>query len=61
MKTTKGEGLKLPRDIDQIFERMIDSGVKIHAWTKANVLVHYTHECLGNILEATGVSCQRAS
>jgi hypothetical protein len=57
MKTK--DGLKLPRDVDQIFERMMAAGVKVQAWTKANVLVHYTHECLGNILEATGVSCKQ--
>jgi len=51
----KGEGLVLPRDIDLIFEKFKEQGVNVQAWTKANVLVHYTHECLGNILEANGV------
>lgn len=60
MRTKKGEGLKLPRDIDQIFERFKEAGVNVHAWTKANVLVHYTHECVGNILEANGVHCQKS-
>ena len=61
LRSKKGEGLKLPRDIDQIFEKFTESGVRVHAWTKADVLVHYTHECLGNILEANGVSCQKGA
>jgi len=55
MRTKKGEGLRLPRDIDQIFEKFAESGVTIHAWVKAKIIVHYTHECVGNILEANGV------
>ena len=46
---------KLPREMDLIFETLKESGVNVQAWTKANVLVHYIHECLGNILEANGV------
>lgn len=60
MRTKKGEGLKLPRDIDLIFEKFQENGVKITAYTKANVLAHFTHECIGNILEANGVSYGRA-
>lgn len=58
MRTRKGEGLKLPRDIDIIFEKFQENNVKIVAYTKANVLAHFTHECIGNILEANGVQCQ---
>lgn len=54
----KGEGLRLPRDVDLIFEKFKECDVKMHAWTKANVLVLYTHECVGNILEANGVRVQ---
>lgn len=57
LRTKKGEGIKLPRDIDLIFEKFKEAGVKVIASTKANVLVHYAHECLGNILEANGVTC----
>lgn len=61
MRTRKGEGIKLPRDIDLIFEKFQEQDVKIVAYTKANVLAHFTHECIGNILEANGVQCQQTS
>lgn len=57
LRTKKGEGIKLPRDTDLIFEKFKEAGVKIVANTKSNVLVHFAHECLGNILEANGVTC----
>lgn len=59
MRTKKGEGIKLPRDIDLIFEKFQEAGVKIVAYSKANILAHFTHECIGNILEANGVSFGR--
>jgi hypothetical protein len=59
MRTKKGEGIKLPRDVDLIFEKFKENEVKVVAKTTANVLVHYAHECLGNILEANGVTCHR--
>jgi len=59
LRTKKGEGIKLPRDVDLIFEKFKENGVKVVASTKANVLVHYAHECLGNILEANGVTCHK--
>lgn len=58
LRTKKGEGIKLPRDVDLIFEKFRECDVKTYAYTKANVLVTYTHECVGNILEATGVRVQ---
>lgn len=61
MRTRKGDGIKLPRDIDQIFEKFQEHDVKIHAWTKANIIAHFTHECVGNILEANGVNCQQGA
>jgi hypothetical protein len=61
MRTKKGEGIKLPRDIDLIFEKFQENDVKMLAYTKANIVAHFTHECVGNILEANGVSCQQAT
>jgi hypothetical protein len=58
LRTKKGEGIKLPRDVDLIFAKLQENDVKIGAWVKANVMVHLTHECLGNIMEATGVVCR---
>lgn len=59
LREKKGEGLKLPHTIEDIFQKCVEKGVKIQAYTKCNVLRHYSHECVGNILEAVGVSCKR--
>lgn len=57
LRTKKGEGLKLP-PLDELFDTCQKYGVKTLAYTKAKVLIHFTHECLGNILEANGIVCQ---
>lgn len=59
LRDAKGEGLKLPYTIEDIFQKCVDKKVKIQAYTKCNVLKHYSHECVGNILEAVGVSTKQ--
>lgn len=50
------KGFKLPRDIDLVFEKFKELGIKIHAWTKAKVTIMETYECLGNIMNTPSVS-----
>lgn len=50
-RNKKGEGIKVSVYLDEIFTK-----IKFCAYVKAKVVVTYTHECLGNILECAGVS-----
>lgn len=59
LRDAKGEGLKLPYTIEEIFQKCVERKVKVQAYTKCNVLKHYSHECVGNILEAVGVSTKQ--
>lgn len=59
LRDRKGEGVKIPRDIPDFVKKCVEKGVKVRAYTKANVLVHYTHEAVGNILEAVGISTKQ--
>lgn len=59
LREKKGEGIKLPSNTEEIFQKCVEKGVKVHAYTKCNVLRHYSHECVGNILEAVGISCRK--
>jgi hypothetical protein len=55
LRTRKGEGLKIPNDIESLFSKFTECGVKMIAYTKANVIVHKYHECIGNIMENASV------
>lgn len=59
VKGRKGEGLKLPNTTPELFKRFKDCDVRCIAYTKAEVLMHYSHECIGALLETAGVSCQK--
>lgn len=59
IREAKGEGLKLPNTMEEIFQKFADKKVKIQAYTKCNILRHYSYECVGNILEAVGVSTKQ--
>lgn len=57
-KKLRGEKIqvKLPtEDPEAMFACLKRIGIKIAAATKARVICHYIHECLGNILETPGV------
>lgn len=58
LRDKKGEGVRIT-SIDDMFQKCVEKGVKVHAYTKCNVIRHYSHECVGNILEAVGVSCRK--
>ena len=51
LRERKGDGFKIPLNHNDIFTK-----IKTCAYTKARVTLTYTHECLGNILESSGVS-----
>jgi hypothetical protein len=42
----------------EFFKALQASDIKICAYTGARVTMHYTHECFGNILEASGVNLE---
>jgi len=52
--------VKLPTVSDEeMFGTLQKIGIKIGALTSATVICHYTYECLGNILEASGVQLNK--
>ncbi len=55
-ETKKQAAAKIPVKTDEMFEKFIQRGLSICAYTNANVIVTYPHECLGNILETAGVT-----
>lgn len=55
MRTRKGEGIKLPLNFEDLFKKFQENGMKCVAYTKANVIVHRHHECVGNIMENASV------
>lgn len=56
LKTKKKEPLKqLPAKNTELFETLHIKGVKIWAYVDAQITTVYSHECLGNILNAAGV------
>ena len=54
-KDKKGESVKIPTRVGEMFEKFRERGVKVCAFTDANLIATYPHECLGNILETAGV------
>ena len=40
---------------DSLFSKIKTAGIRVAAYTEAIVVRHFTHECLGNILEMPGV------
>lgn len=55
-KKLRGEKIpvKLPND-ESMFRVLQGQGIRIGAVTSATVICHFVHECIGNILETTGV------
>ena len=47
--------VKIPPKSSLMFEKFKESGVKIVAYTSAEVTSTYTHECFGNILNSSGI------
>lgn len=42
-------------DDGEMFKTLINNGIKVGAFTTADVVCHYVHECFGNILEMNGI------
>jgi hypothetical protein len=55
LRERKGEAIKLPAKNSEMFERLIEKGTKICAYTACRLTVTYPHECQSNILESAGV------
>ena len=47
-----GDGTKI---YAKMFEKFVEQGVRIYAFTASKLTMTYTHECLSNILNAAGV------
>jgi hypothetical protein len=52
IKDKKSGNWKLAPDM---FQKLLQQGVKIYAFTAAKLTMTYTHECISNILNAAGV------
>ena len=55
IKDKISSNFKIYPKLETMFSKFKDSGVKIHAYTKAKLTMTYSHECISNILNATGV------
>tara|TARA_B100000427_G_scaffold105491_1_gene87479 strand:+ start:7431 stop:8081 length:651 start_codon:yes stop_codon:yes gene_type:complete len=55
IKDKKSSNFKIYPKLETMFSKFKESGVKIHAYTKAKLVMTYNHECISNILNAYGV------
>lgn len=55
LKGNKGEGISVSANVTEMFKTFIEKGVKVYAFTAANLIITYPHECIGNLLSAAGV------
>lgn len=55
IKDKKGQSLTLPPTMNGFFELCLKKGVKIQAATAAKTFNHFTHECVGNIMNMAGL------
>ena len=55
LKGNKGEGVAVSANVSEMFKTFIEKGVKVYAFTAANLIITYPHECIGNLLSAAGV------
>ncbi len=56
LKGPKGTGLSIPAQNKEMFEKFLEKGIKLYAYTASNIVISYQHECIGNILNMTGVT-----
>jgi hypothetical protein len=61
LRSRKGEGVKLPHTTEDLFKKFQECGVKCIAYTTSDVLMHYSHECVGSLLEIAGLTCQQVA
>ena len=55
IKDKKSSNFKIYPKLETMFSKFKESDVKIHAYTKAKLVMTYNHECISNILNAYGV------
>ena len=55
----KGEGINISASVSEMFKTLIERGFKVYAFTAANLIVTYPHECIGHILSSAGVETCR--
>lgn len=55
IKDKRTSEYKIPSRMENMFDKFRESGVKIHAYTAAKLIVTYSHECISNLLNAAGV------
>jgi hypothetical protein len=41
--------------MENMFSKFIENGVKIRAYVASKLVVSYSHECISNILNASGI------
>ena len=61
IKGNKGEGIVISAKVSEMFKKFIERDIKIYAFTAANLIVTYPHECLGNILESAAIGFKQDS
>ena len=52
-KVVSKKGIKL--SMPNMFDKMMEQGIKIYAFTASKLTMTYPHECISNILSAAGV------
>ena len=55
IKTIKDKRTGNYKIFPKMFEKFVEQGVRIYAFTAAKLTMTYTHECISNILNAAGV------
>jgi len=55
LKGNKGDGIVVSACVAEMFKTFLEKGIKVYAFTGANLVVTYPHECIGNLLSAAGV------
>ena len=59
IKDKKSNGLTLPPTVDGFFELCLRKGVKVVAATRAQTFGHFTHECVGNLMNMAGLKVSK--
>lgn len=52
------KSIKPPRDMNMLFEKFRDAGVRVFAWTPSRVTIMHTYECVGSIMNVPSVTWQ---
>mgnify|MGYP003654179856 FL=1 len=55
LKDKKNGAFKIHPRMKNMFLKLKEAGIKIHAYTEAKLIMTYSHECISNILNAAGV------